>query len=408
MYLKVLIKSFRMRKTRYIMPTLALIIGIAMLSSLIMVSESIEENLERELDVLGPNLIAIPKTDEIQLTVGDVDVGQVAKTEYIPENSAIDVSLLEKEVFGYNSEGELRVCSDPNVNALIYEVVTVDNDRQAVLAGVWFEPMEIINVWWSIEGDYPTDDTGVAVGIRIAEKWGLTVGQTLDLSYVDRFPTDPSNVFNASKSVTITGIVSTGGEDDSRIFGQLDWVQTLTDKEDKVNILHISTLCKTCDLHSIQMKIEELIPTIEVVIVKKVVNAQMTTLNLVNNLVGFISVVSIGGSILAVTTTMTLSVVERKKEIGLLRALGDDGTRFIALLAGEGAMIALVGGILGFFVGIIIAQLIGDYAFSSEIEVIWWALPVGLGAAVGTVLVATILPIRKAMMTDPVNVLRGD
>jgi len=403
MYKIMLLKSFKMRKARYILPTIALLIGVSVGSALLMVSMDMEEKIAEELRDYGPNMIAVPESEEIELTIGGMDLGSISETKYIPEPSAIALRELPLEAY------EGMVCKEPGVNAFVYSIVTVDNKNDVILGGTWFDELILINAWWRITGEYPTDDSSVVIGTTIAERLGKDIGDKILLDYSEVM-SNKTGVYeyNNSKTFTITGIVDTGGEDDSRIFGNLDAVQNLTNKENKVNILHLSTLCNQCSPDDIAEIIEGQVPGIDVRTVRQIAEAETNTLSLIENLVGLISLVAISTSILAVMTTMTLSVMERRKEIGLMKAVGATNSKIGLLFFGEGCIIAGVGGIFGFGLGVLVSQLIGNYVFNSSIVIRWWVIFISLGVAFGIVVLASILPIKKALEVDPAQVLRGE
>ena len=389
-----------MRKARYILPIIALIIGVSIASALLMVSMDIEEKIAMELRDYGPNLIAVPESEEIELTIGGMDLGSISETKYIPEASAILFRELPLEVY------EGKVCMEPGVNAFTYSVVTVDNKSDAILAGTWFDELIFINAWWAITGEYPQDDFSVVLGKTAAEKLDKNIGDDILLDYREAFSNETGTYeFNRSKVFKISGIVRTGGEDDSRIFGDLDVVQNLTNKENKINILHISTLCNKCSPDDIADIIEREVPGIDVLTVKQIATAESNTLDLIENLVGFISIVAVGTSVLAVMTTMTLSVIESRKEIGLMKALGANNSTIGLLFFGEGCIMAVIAGIFGFGLGIITSRMIGNYVFDSAIAIQWWVIFISFGLALGTVVLASIIPVKKALKIDPACVL---
>ncbi len=403
MYLTLLFSSFRMRKLRVILPVIAIVIGVSVGSALFMISYDMEDKIATELRNFGPNLIVVPESEDIELTVGGISMGSVTETKYIPEQDAMLIRDLPIEVFGGRVKGIL------GKNAFLYGVVTVDNDASAIVAGTWFDQLTNINTWWNLNGEYPTENGSVVLGMRIAQKLGKMVGDTITLSYSEVAVNETTRYeYHAEREFIVSGIVMAGGEDDSRIFGRLDEIQNLTNKENKVNIMHISALCNACPLKDIAEIIEGEINGVEVLTVKQIAKAEMDTLDLIQNLVGLITVVSLVASIMAVTTTMSLSVVERRKEIGLMKAVGALHSEIALLFLGEGVLIALAGGILGFALGALLSQFIGDFVFESSIMVRWWMLPVSLALSFGIVLISMVLPIRKALTVDPAIVLRGE
>ena len=403
MFATILARSLMMRKFRFVLPAIALLIGVSISSALVMVTTDIEDKVARELRAFGPNMIVLPRSDKIDLTVGGINLGSISDAQYISEADAKLIRDLPLDVFGDKVKGIL------GKNAYLYSVVDIPGGEKALLAGTWFDEMESVNIWWELQGSYPRTNDSAILGKTIAEKIGKGVGDTLELRYSESIPTtNGSVVFRRSETFKITGIVSTGGDDDSRIFADLDEVQNLTNKEGKVNIMHISALCNACPLEDIASVIEGKLPEVEVKTVQQVAKAEMDTLEMVKNLVGLIAIVSVGASILAVTTTFTLGVIERRKEIGLMKAVGASNWDVIALFLSEGMLIALITGILGFFAGTALSKIIGDYVFNSTISTQYVLIILSLGISIGIVIVSLIIPLRMALRVDPAIVLRGE
>ena len=403
MYGTILLKSFKMRKARYVLPIIALMIGISVGSAFLMVSQSIGDKVAKQLREFGPNLIVVPHSEDIELTVGGMSLGSISETKYIPESDAMLLRDLPDSVFGDKVKGIL------GKNAFVYSVVKTDDSKEVILAGTWFDQLQKINTWWEVSGEYPSDNSSVLLGMTVADKLGKGVGDLIRLEYSETYTNETGkHDFSASSTFKVVGIADTGGEDNSRIFMDLDSAQVLANRENKVNIMHISAICNACPVEDIAMIIEEEISGVDVLTVKSIAKAEMNTLNLVQNLVGFITVVALLASALAVMTTQTLSVVERRKEIGLMKAVGARDSNVALFFLGEGLVIAFVGALLGFAVGVVVAQFIGHYVFNSSIGVVWWVAPASVGISAGVVLLASLFPIKRALDVDPAIVLRGE
>jgi putative ABC transport system permease protein len=113
-------------------------------------------------------------------------------------------------------------------------------------------------------------------------------------------------------------------------------------------------------------------------------------------------------SILGVTTTMTTSVIERRKEIGLMKALGAERRRITALFLVEAAVIGVIGGVMGFLAGVFLARAIGLSVFDTAVGTSILLLPVAIGISVAVAVLASIPPVRRAMQVEPAVVLRGE
>ena len=105
MYTTILLKSFRLRKARYVLPVLALIIGISVGSAFLMVSLNIQDKVATELRQFGPNMVVVPHSDDIELTVGGMSLGTISETKYISETDARMIRDLPLSVFGDRVRG---------------------------------------------------------------------------------------------------------------------------------------------------------------------------------------------------------------------------------------------------------------------------------------------------------------
>jgi putative ABC transport system permease protein len=404
MLFRILRKSLSKRKTRVAIAIIAVIMGAAMASALLTVTWQVEGKVAKELTKYGPNMVVIPKTDELTVEVGGIPLSKIGETKYISETSAERIRDLDQSDFSGT------VLGTPNKNAFLYAVVNITKDgrtNEIILAGTWFEELKKINTWWDLKGEYPSDNTSLIIGSTAASKLNIKIGDIVLIDYHEKVITsnDEFEIEN-SKYFKIVGIVSTGGEDDSRIFGELDVVQNLTNKENKVNIMHISAVCNACPVDDIAMVIEENIPDIEVTTVKQVEKATMQILDDINTMMLLITIIALMASALGVMTTMTTSVVERTKEIGMMKAIGAEDKKIAVLFLTEAMIIGVIGGLLGYFVGIVLAQYIGHVVFNSSIQPVFLVLPIILGISIVVTLISSLIPVRRAIKVEPAEVIR--
>jgi len=155
-------------------------------------------------------------------------------------------------------------------------------------------------------------------------------------------------------------------------------------------------------------EIENEITYVEAKSVKQMANAEMEILDKVEEMMFLVTGVALIASAMGVTTTMTASVVERQKEIGMMKAIGAENRRIASLFFSEAVIIGVVGGILGFISGIFLAQFIGTSVFGSPIAPNPWVLFVVLAISVGVSLLASAIPVRRAIKIEPARVLSGD
>jgi putative ABC transport system permease protein len=113
-------------------------------------------------------------------------------------------------------------------------------------------------------------------------------------------------------------------------------------------------------------------------------------------------------SLFGIANTLALSIHERTRELGMLRAIGMSRRQVRTMIRYEAVITALIGGILGLVLGIVFATLISeplkDEGFTLSYPVVWLVLLLIFSALVG--IVAAILPARRASRLDVLQSLQ--
>ena len=105
---------------------------------------------------------------------------------------------------------------------------------------------------------------------------------------------------------------------------------------------------------------------------------------------------------------MTAVVAERRKEIGLRKAIGASDKSIIGEFLGENMMLGGIGGVLGVVLGYVFAQQVSINVFSSSIHFQWLLVPVTILVSILVTGLSSLLPIRSATEVDPAVVLKGE
>ena len=111
---------------------------------------------------------------------------------------------------------------------------------------------------------------------------------------------------------------------------------------------------------------------------------------------------------ICVTTTMMAVVAERKKEIGLKKALGASNASVVKDFLGEAIMLGLLGGILGVGLGYLFADNVSISVFAREVSFPLLLVPFTLASSIILTVLACLLPVRTTVDIDPALVLRGE
>lgn len=125
----------------------------------------------------------------------------------------------------------------------------------------------------------------------------------------------------------------------------------------------------------------------------------------VNALLGMSVIIALVGII----NTMLLSIHERTREIGMIRALGMTRTQVRRMIRAEAVLIGLLGTIIGVGSGILVSWIFVSSLGEGEISMSFNWVRIGAIIAVGLVvgLLASIIPMRQATRHEPVEAMRG-
>ena len=125
-------------------------------------------------------------------------------------------------------------------------------------------------------------------------------------------------------------------------------------------------------------------------------------------LLWLVTIAALLASALAVGASAAASVLERRTEIGLMKALGAGSGLVGVLLAAEQLLLAIVGGGVGYGFGILLARFVGERIFGFTPEPKLFVLLLILCLAALITLLGSALPMRRAWRYQPAPILRGE
>ena len=162
------------------------------------------------------------------------------------------------------------------------------------------------------------------------------------------------------------------------------------------------------ELARAETKIHEQVPNVEPQLVKQIAKSEGTVLGKLQALVLIVTIVVLVLTLICVSTTMMAIVTERRREIGLKKALGADNRHIVAEFFGEGCLLGALGGILGSGFGYLFAQSVSMNVFGRGIEFSPMIVVVALVMSIFVTGLASLLPVRIATNVDPAIILRGE
>lgn len=372
MYLRMVTAALKNRKSRVAIALLALVLGIGVISGLLSVYNDITLKMSKELRSYGANLVLVPAQQQEGSTLELAKLNRVL--EQVPQEKTI----------GYSP--------------YLYGIVT-GNKQRFVAVGVDFSGIQKVSPYWRLDGAWPSENSQIVVGSALAEQLELKVGQKLSITAEETGKTE---------SLQVVGMVSTGSTEDHQVFLELKKAQGLLDKEGQIHTAYLSVLGNSAELITLAEKISQAEPGIKANPIQQIARSEGVILEKIRTLVYLVVIVILASTLLCVSTTMMAMVMERRREIGLRKALGATNRAIAGEFLGESALLGITGGVLGSLVGWGIAQIIGLSVFKAYITFRPSVLMAVIILSVLVAWVAVIMPVRTAANIEPALVLKGE
>jgi putative ABC transport system permease protein len=452
MFLRLVADSFTRRPKRKMLTLAALALGMAVATAALSVSLDVGDRLAQEFRSLGANLLVTPQADSLPLEIGGVDYRPANAGAYLPE---ADLGKLKTIFWRHNIKAfapilEAQVKANPYgghylslpPSGPVYTVIgTWVNHEVKIPDGTTYATgIEKTNPWWQLkEGRWFAEGKNECViGKNIAERMGtrLDLPGSGGVGAIDKLKPG-SNLFTyplngrLGPTLRVVGILDTGGPEDDAIIVPLDVAQRLSDKPGQYRRLYVSALTKPEDafgrkdpksmtpaefdrwycspyISAIALQISQELKGTDVRVIRRVAEGEGTILTRVRTLLWLVTFAALMAAALAVGASAAASVIERRTEIGLMKALGARSVLVGVLLAAEQLLVAFVGGGTGYAVGILLARLLGEKIFGFTPEPKLFLLFIVLVLASLITLLGSAYPLRRASRYDPAPILRGE
>lgn len=381
------IKNISRKKSRSILIVVSLIVAILAYASVMLLSSAFKDRFDEQLSEYGFNVMVFPRASNLSLSYGGMTVSGVSayKTRTLATNDVNKIKNLNNE--------KIRSISPKLIQPINMK------GKHVLLLGVDFKDEKTVKKWWELQaGRYPSKDNEVLIGITAANNLGLKVGDEVQVAESGKYgPLKIAGILNKS-----------GSQDDEIIFGSLTMVSTYFNRDSEINLIEIAVK-STRDIDEVVGSISGALPDASVTSVKQAIKYKEEAMGYLSKFGLIITIVVLSISAMIVFITMTTSVAERTKEIGILRAMGYRKSKIMQIVLLEAVTLSFVGGLVGYFAGFGISKAIPriiegmDISPSFDLSVFVSSLVIALfvGAA------SSFLPALKASMLDPAESLRS-
>lgn len=372
MYLKMVMASLSRRKSRMLTALLAIAMGATILSGLVTIYYDIPKQMGKAFRSYGANLLVIP-------------TGADEKISYEQLKEIEEVIPADKRV---------------GIAPYIYQNTKI-NEQPYIIAGTDLEGAKASSPYWLINGDWPSQTRQVLVGNEIAKALDLSLGEKISLV------TPKSTGEDATTDFEVSGIVTTGGKEEELIFMSLTDLSEIIGRTD-LDVVECSIEANKEELEKISADIAAKDASLTPRPVRRVTQSQDLVLNKLQSLVWIVTFIVLFIMMICVSTTMMAVVTERRKEIGLKKALGASNKGVIMDFLGEGMVLGIVGGGLGTAFGYLFALQVSMSVFARKVSFLWPLVPITILVSVIITVLACLYPVSKAVDIEPALVLRGE
>jgi len=420
MFVRLVYESFRRQKRRKLLAGAAITLGVTVATAMIAVATDIGDKINRELRTIGANLVVTPQEDTLDVEIGGVNLKPPSDGAFLNE---ADLPKIKGTFWHNNITGFAPILP---VNVTLHRDGNTEN---FTLLGTYFaKPVRFgkeefstgvrsTYPWWRVSGAWPDDSSReVLLGERLAARLAAKPGDSVNLS---------------DRQLRVSGIISTGGAEDDEVVAPIFIAQEILGKPGAVRRVYVSALTKPEDAlarrdpksmsgpiydrwycspypQSIAFQLQEAIPHSHAEQIRQVAQNEGAVLTRIEGLIFLVTLAALFASALAVSAAMATAIFERRAEVGLMKALGAGRFAVASVFFAEATLLAMMGGLVGFAAGGMLAHQIGRSIFNSQITIAPVLFPVILVIAVMVTFAGSAAAIRKAVELDPVFALRGE
>jgi putative ABC transport system permease protein len=350
---------------------LGLTVATATVVALYTLSTLMDRDFQNKLDEYGTNMVIVPKSDNLSLSYSGVPLGEfTVANETLTDNDVAKLKTIK------NAE---------NLAIIAPKIIDIAEIRgeEAIVVGVDFQEELKIKSWWRLgEGEEPAPSSNEAlIGARAAQKFGLKAGEQIALRG-ERF--------------TVVGILEpVGSQEDDPIYIDLKRAQSVFGRPEQLSMIEVAAWCADCPIEQIVGQTSEKLPNAKA---SAVVQAATARDDVVKQFTMFSIILSavmaiVGG--LIIFTTMLTAVRERRREIGIFRAVGFRRMNILEIILFETAFVALTAGLAGYLIGVLAAGLLAPSL--GIILPVTLDITVGYFAVLGAILLTLVSSLYPAL-----------
>jgi putative ABC transport system permease protein len=381
MFWRIVRRLIAANRGRLIVILLALGAGAAVTAALLNLQVDAKQRLTNEFRAFGANVVVSPKKLDSNLS------------ETLAQSVAQNALAVGKQ-FGATVMPVLYVSASGVVSPAQQpvELVVAGGTRESFRAWVSGNTKQYQVFAVSENPDQPA----CIVGTRAAAHLNLKVGDLLTLRSGER-----------QAECRVGSIRSVGGPEDDQVATTLELPQRLAALPGRLSVIQIYVPGTSEQIRSFVAELQKQIPEAEVHGIRQFTEAEGKIYDRISGLLTATVAVVLILTTLCVMAAMTNVAMERKNDVGLMKAIGGATRRVLRLFLAEAATLGLIAGLIGAAAGLVLSVALGKAVFGVAAQPRFIVYPVVVALTI-VVAVAGAYPLRRLAGIRPASVFRGE
>ena len=423
MQLRMIKSSITGSKVQKTMAFITILLAALLIACMLNITLKIGDQVANELRGYGSNIVVLPRGESLSIEIEGKNFTPLKSQNLLPEADLYKI----KEIFWRNNIVAFAPFLETKIKDAKGDEFSFEGTYFDKNIGLKDEPefstgVKSLYGFWGVEGAWPKDESmdEILVGDELAKAKNLKVGDKLSLAGK-----------NGTKEVSVVGILKGASDEAHKLIGSLKLagdlsghagsytkaeVSAMTIPENDLSLKARRNLDNLdsaeydkwyCSAYagSIAFQIEENLPNVSAKASLQVSDAESNIVKKIQSLMGIVSIIALVVSAIGITSLMTSEIYRRKKEIGLLKAIGASNFEIYALFASESLVVAFFAGITGAFLGYALSYVMSYIIFSHGIGIAWIVLPISVAFALLISVVGSLMPMRNVINLLPAEVL---
>jgi putative ABC transport system permease protein len=386
MFWRIIRRLLAANRGRLFVILLALAAGAAITAALLNLQVDAKRRLTTEFRTFGANVVIAPAesgTPESPQFLNDslfADLSEGMDTSTIPKAEFLYGVVQIAKTSAKDQNGVSRQ------NVIVAGFAYSGNRPEQLLP-----PLLVATTQKMAENNIPACEAGerAAAGLK------LRTGDTIAL-------------INGSRKIScqVQTLPSIGSAEDSQVFVELRAAQALLDQRGHISLIQLSVPGRPKEIQDRIASLRRL-QGVDVRPIRQFTEGEAKIYNRISGILSATVALVLVLTALCVMAAMTNVAMERRNDVGLMKAIGGATRRVLRLFVAEAALLGLMGGLLGGAAGILISIWLGKQVFGVSAQPRLIVYPVAVALTI-IVAIAGAYPLRRLANIRPAAVFRGE